>query len=116
MHGIVLAGLAKGPSSLRAFSLSLVEKLSLKDMAERLRYSETYLSRKFSRETGLSFKEYVRHQRLDQAKALLLDNSLNIQDISDRLQFCSPSYFAEQFKAEFGISPTQWREQADNKQ
>ena len=23
---------------------------------------------------------------------------------------------AEQFKAEFGISPTQWREQADNKQ
>lgn len=32
MHGVVLVGLAEGPSSLHAFSLSLVEKLSLKDL------------------------------------------------------------------------------------
>ena len=91
-------------------SLHLDENLRLKDMAARLRYSETYLSRKFRQETGSSFKEYIRRQRLDRAKALLRDASLSIQDISDRLQFCSPSYFAEQFKAEFGVSPTAWRE------
>ena len=78
-------------------------------MAGRFKYSETYLSRKFRRETGLSFKEYVRRQRLEQAKALLKDSALDIRDVSDRLHFCSPSYFAEQFKAEFGVSPTQWR-------
>ena len=90
-------------------NMHLEEKLSLREMAERLKYSETYLSRKFRQETGLSFKEYIRRQRLDQAKALLKDNALDIRDISDRLHFCSPSYFAEQFKAEFGFSPTQWR-------
>ncbi|MBO6092585.1 MAG: helix-turn-helix domain-containing protein [Oscillospiraceae bacterium] len=90
-------------------NMHLEEKLNLRELAERFRYSETYLSRKFRSETGLSFKEYVRHQRLEQAKTLLQDSSLDIHDISDRLHFCSPSYFAEQFRAEFGISPTQWR-------
>ena len=91
-------------------NLHLEDKLSLRDLAERFKYSETYLSRKFREETGRSFKEYIRSQRLDQAKALLKDSSLDIRDISDRLHFCSPSYFSEQFKAEFGVSPTQWRE------
>lgn len=88
----------------------LEEKISLREAAKKLNYSEQYLSRLFSKEVGMSFKEYIRHQRLDQAKALLRDRSLEIRDISERLQFCSPSYFSEQFKAEFGISPTQWRE------
>lgn len=92
-------------------NMHLEEKLSLRELAERFKYSETYLSRKFREETGRSFKEYIRSQRLDQAKALLKDSALDIRDISDRLHFCSPSYFAEQFKAEFGVSPTQWREQ-----
>ena len=92
-------------------NIHLEEKLSLRELAGRFKYSETYLSRKFREETGRSFKEYIRSQRLDQAKALLKDSSLDIRDISDRLHFCSPSYFAEQFKAEFGVSPTQWREQ-----
>ncbi len=91
-------------------NLHLNENLSLKKLAAHLNYSETYLSRKFRAETGRSFKEYIRAQRLAQAKALLADSSLDIREISDRLCFCSPSYFSEQFKAEFGISPTQWRE------
>lgn len=93
-------------------NMHLEEPLTLRELAERFKYSEPYLSRKFRTETGRSFKEYVRHQRLDQAKALLSDSALEIRDISDRLHFCSPSYFSEQFKAEFGVSPTQWREQA----
>ena len=92
-------------------NMHLEDKLSLRELAERFKYSETYLSRKFREETGRSFKEYIRSQRLDQAKALLKDSSLDVRDVSDRLHFCSPSYFAEQFKAEFGVSPTQWREQ-----
>jgi len=92
-------------------NMHLEDKLSLRELAGHFKYSETYLSRKFREETGRSFKEYIRCQRLDQAKALLKDSSLDIRDISDRLHFCSPSYFAEQFKAEFGISPTKWREQ-----
>ena len=91
-------------------NLHLEEKLTLKELAERFRYSEYYLSRKFSQELGMSFKDYIRHQRLERAKAMLRDSGLGIGDISDQLHFCSPSYFSEQFKAEYGISPTQWRD------
>ncbi len=91
-------------------NLHLEEKLTLKELAARLKYSEYYLSRKFSREMGVGLKDYIRRQRLERAKALLKDTSLDIRDVSDRLRFCSPSYFSEQFKAEYGVSPTRWRE------
>ncbi len=52
-------------------------------------------------------KDYIRRQRLEQAKALLKDTDLEICEVSDRLRFCSPSYFSEQFKSEYGVSPTQ---------
>ena len=92
-------------------NLHLEEKLSLRELAGHFKYAESYLSRKFREETGLSFKEYVRSQRLHRAKALLKDPTLEIRDISEQLNFCTPSYFAEQFRAEFGVSPTEWREQ-----
>lgn len=91
-------------------NLHLEEQLTLKELAAHFKYSEYYLSRKFSQEMGIGLKEYIRRQRLEQARALLKDTSLDIRDVSDRLHFCSPSYFSEQFKAEYGISPTQWRE------
>lgn len=92
-------------------NLHLEEKLSLRELAGHFKYAESYLSRKFREETGLSFKQYVRSQRLHRAKALLKDPTLEIRDISEQLNFCTPSYFAEQFRAEFGVSPTEWREQ-----
>jgi AraC-like DNA-binding protein len=81
--------------------------LFLKELAAPFKYSEYYLSRKFSQEMGVGLKDYIRRQRLEQAKALLKDTDLEICEVSDRLRFCSPSYFSEQFKSEYGVSPTQ---------
>ena len=90
-------------------SLHLEEEISLRELAEKLNYSESYLSRKFKEELGTNFKSYVRAKRLERAKSLLRDCSLSIQEISERLRFCTPSYFAEQFRAEYGVSPSEWR-------
>ena len=90
-------------------SLHLTEDLTLRGMAQRLGYSEYHFSRKFKQETGMRFKDYLLAQRLERALDLLRSSSLSIREISEQLHFCSPSYFAEQFRAVYGMSPGRWR-------
>ena len=87
------------------------EKLRLSDIAKRIGYVEYYLSRKFKAETGYNINDYIKTVKIERAKTLLLSTDLSIQDICDRLQFGSRSFFAETFKEITGIPPAAFREQ-----
>ena len=86
------------------------ENITLEQLSEKVRYSGFYLSRKFKEETGKSIKEYIRLKKLERAKDMLRDNTLTVKEIGERLGFCSQSYLTEQFKREYGATPSQWRE------
>ena len=90
-------------------SLHLEDKLTLSQLAQQAGYTEYYLSKKFKRETGLTPSEYIRKERLARAALLLRTSQDDVQDISDRLQFCSQSYFADHFRKLSGVSPTEYR-------
>lgn len=90
--------------------LHIEDNITLSALASRLRYSDFYLSRRFKEETGKSIKEYIRLKKLERAKDLLRDNSLTVKEIGERLGFCSQSYFTEQFRREYGATPSRWRE------
>jgi AraC-like DNA-binding protein len=90
--------------------LHMEESFTLGDMAEKLRYSEVYLCRKFKEETGKTFRDYVRSRKLERARDMMADNSLPIKEISERLGFCSLSYFGKSFKDAYGMSPSEWRQ------
>ena len=89
------------------------EKLTLEQLAREFGYSTYYLSRKFRQETGQSFKDHLRQIRLERAKFLLRNTDEPILSISERLQFCSPSYFSDIFRKFCGMSPTEYREKPD---
>lgn len=87
------------------------ENLSLEDFAKDFGYSTYYLSKKFKQETGQTFKEYLRGIRLERAGFLLRNSDLSVLEISEKLQFCSASYFSDSFRKQYGNSPTAYREQ-----
>ena len=91
------------------------EDITLEGLAKEFGYSPYYLSKKFKKETGQSFKDCLKELRLERAKFLLKNTNTTILEISERLQFCSQSYFADSFRKEYGISPTEYREQLDIK-
>lgn len=88
-------------------SLHLEDKLSLAQLAQQAGYTEYYLSKKFKREMNLTPNEYIRKERLERAALLLRTTQDDVQEISERLQFCSQSYFADNFRKLFGVSPTE---------
>ena len=86
------------------------EKLDIHALADSFGYSDYYFTRKFKQETGVSIKEYLLQQKIELAKHLLIDTTLSIAQISDRLNICSQSYFGDLFRKRTGLSPLEFRE------
>ncbi|WP_316252456.1 helix-turn-helix transcriptional regulator [Bacillus sp. YC2] len=73
-----------------------------------LSYLGTHLSRLFVSETGVSYSEFVRHERVKQAASLLKSTDLSIKQIAEEVGL-TIHYFMRVFKAKMGSSPGQFR-------
>lgn len=81
---------------------------SLTDLARQVDMSHTRLTRGFKKVFGCTVFEYLRKERLAYARMLLSENRLNITDAAFEAGFCSSSHFAQAFRKQFGISPSQF--------
>lgn len=86
--------------------------LHLQELAAEVGYTEYYLSRKFQKEMGIKLLDYIRQVRLDYAKIMLSTTNLSVQEISEKLQFGTRSYFTRRFKEYIGLSPAEFRQRA----
>lgn len=87
----------------------LASPVSLPEMAAELGLSVFHFARAFRGATGVSPARYVRRERLDLAKRLLLDESTPVQEIATRLGYATPSHFTESFRKDAGVTPREFR-------
>lgn len=79
------------------------------EMAARAGYSPDHFSRLFKRIMGIGPQAYVIRTRVDRARQLLVESSLNISQIADALGYEDVYFFSRQFKASTGQSPGAYR-------
>ncbi len=85
------------------------KKTTLKEAAEGVCLSPKYLSRVFKEVTGAGFNEYRLKVKTNEAKKLLQESALNINQISDRLGYENTESFIRIFKKITHITPTEYR-------
>ncbi len=90
--------------------LHLHDEIELEQIGKVVGYTKYYLSRKFKQEMGMSIWDYINERKVEEAKLLLADPNLTIQDVSDKLNYCSRSYFSEVFKNCTGMWPSSYRQ------
>lgn len=84
--------------------------ITLNSTSEYVNMSPTYFSKKFKKDTGFGFKEYLNRIRLrEAAKLLKTEKHCSIIEIAEQCGFGDSNYFATVFKAEYGISPNRYR-------
>lgn len=81
---------------------------SLEELAPVMKYNYSYLSTLFKKTTGNTLLSYYYAKRLDVARILILEKSLNISEIADALGYSSLYAFSRAFKATYGMSPKQY--------
>lgn len=84
-------------------------QLSLDELARLTAMSKNTLLRHFKRTFGRSPMEYVLHLRLATAATLLLNTTLRIGEIAERVGFNDSSYFTRIFKKKHGCTPEEYR-------
>jgi signal transduction histidine kinase/DNA-binding response OmpR family regulator len=113
------SGAAKLPSSTtdQKFLKRILETLSSRFQdpdysaelfAKEVGLSRSQLHRKLKAVTGQSANEFIRIYRLNFARKLIEKHFGNIAEVSYESGFNNPSYFAECFKKQFGLSPSEY--------
>lgn len=77
--------------------------------AEKMEVTPKHLSRTVKKQTGYTAVEWIERFVILEAKVLLKSSNLNIQQISDELNFRSQSFFGKYFKKFTGMSPKEFR-------
>lgn len=83
----------------------LNETISLQALAKETGLHPSYLSTLFHREMGMTLTEYIRKQRIETAKNMLLDSEYSYAEIAALLAFSSQSHFTRVFREETGYTP-----------
>lgn len=91
-----------------------VMDLDVPFIADKMCMSHSTLYRKVKSLTGITPNEFIRKIKLGKACELLASGSVSVSDISYATGFSSPAYFRRVFKAEFGVSPTQYLDSLKN--
>lgn len=86
-------------------------ELNVDFLASKIFLSRSQLYRKIKTLTGVSVNEFIRNVRLEKAKNMIDEGDDNINEISYKVGFTSPSYFTKCFKIKYGHVPTQSKNQ-----
>ena len=85
--------------------------ISVCSIAEKLHINAAYFSRVFTKEMGISPKQYLMTLRLDCAKELLKNSTISIGEVAYSSGFSDRLYFSKLFCKKTGMSPRQYRDQ-----
>lgn len=78
-------------------------------LADAAGLSRSHFSRAFARSFGATAQRYILSRRIARARGLLTDTNLPATCIAAQCGFATPSHLTTAFKAELGLTPTDYR-------
>ena len=77
--------------------------------AGRICVTERYLSTVIRQTSGITAKEWIDRAVITAAKVMLKHSDMQIAEITERLNFSTPSFFCKYFKRLTGETPQEYR-------
>jgi len=95
--------------ALRIMQTHVMDNLTLFDLAQELKLTESYFIRLFGARMHQSPMKYYMKLKIEAASALLTCTDLSVKEIAAKLSFSSEFHFSKQFKSKTGLAPTYYR-------
>ncbi len=88
---------------------NLHTRITIKELANRVKLEQSYLSKLFKKEVGVTISEYIQEKKIETAQNMLIYSEFTPAEISSILAFPNQSYFTEVFKKWTGMTPKQYQ-------
>jgi AraC-like DNA-binding protein len=85
------------------------EPLSLKDVARAVSLTPGHLTTVVRRKTGRTVQQWIVERRMVQARRLLVETDLAVEEVGRRVGYGDPRYFVRHFRRAHGATPRGWR-------
>lgn len=83
--------------------------ITLEDVSSFVGFSASYFSTLFKKESGVNFQEYLSEVRMNQAKEMLKQTNMNIEQICEQVGYSDLKHFVKNFRKNTGIKPNEYR-------
>ena len=90
---------------------NLAEEFNLDRLAAQAGLSKFYFNRLFKSAVGVSPSHHQINLRMDKARRLLRETKKSVVEIALDVGYSNPSHFAQLFRRETGLSPSDYRQQ-----
>ena len=97
--------------AIRYLNEHYMEDIDISLMASELGFHSAYLTRLFGRYAGVTPLKYLTNLRIQEAKRLLLDTSLPISVVGERVGYPDQFHFSKTFRKATGVNPSAFRKQ-----
>jgi AraC-like DNA-binding protein/mannose-6-phosphate isomerase-like protein (cupin superfamily) len=101
-------------AAIRHFDAHFTEPLRIEQIARAVFLSPDHFTEIFTRVMGRTPSDYLRHLRIERAKALLHSTDESIARVGLRAGFSDPAYFTRAFRRATGQTPKHWRKDAQH--
>lgn len=88
--------------------------ITLESIAPLFGYNSSYLGKIFSKKVGENFNSYLDHIRIEHSKKLLLEESIKVYEIAEKVGYRNVDYFHIKFKKYVGQTPAEFRKTTKN--
>jgi AraC family transcriptional activator of pobA len=85
------------------------DRISLKDVAQAVSLSPGHLTTIVRRKTGRTVLEWISERRMMEARKLLVQTDLTIEEVGRKVGYGDPGYFVRSFRRTHGATPLGWR-------
>ena len=85
------------------------QNVTLEEVARQVGLNTTYFRHLFKQETRISFKEYLTHLRLSNARQLLANSDISVQQVIEEVGYTNISQFYRVFRQHYHMTPAEYR-------
>lgn len=85
---------------------------SLRSVADAVALTPGHLTTVVRRKTGRTVQGWILERRMVEARRLLVDTDLSVEEVADQVGLADPRYFIRTFKKAHSTTPLRWRRAA----
>jgi AraC-like DNA-binding protein len=85
------------------------EHISLRDVARAVSLSPGHLTTVVRRKTGRTVQEWIAERRMAEARRLLVQTDLAVEEVGRSVGYVDAGYFVRSFRHAHGMTPLGWR-------